>query len=530
MRHLLLAILCFVCLGAYAQSEKQYNAVGFYFDLGQKITDVYEDVNYKPDEFIKYSIKEGEEYTPGYYYDLSNNKVKGYLQYVSTNPKLFWFKESISAIERKIKAIDCNGYVIGNDSFAVIQNYHIERKLGSLPKKEKEFAEVIDKFDNMAFYKHTYMDMNQALITYIVKKDTGAFISFPKTKKGFKEVASEWFGAYPSLVQRIQSGELKNEDFPTIIKLYKYKRYFDTNRRIFYNQSGDETDDTTHASYYSIIHSVKDSVFHISYHNKKGVKLYEGQYTSFFPHRKLGDFTWYYPNGTKRKVLNYAFGKPTLTTTYFNNGQIHYVYKQSEEEGTVFRKVFSPEGKMLISNLGHGIETFYDSIAGKQITCEYESFKAKNVYYTDAQNRRVYRLCEKNSSLKSRLGLERLLNDVWTYPESSILNGSHGLALVKCIVEPDGLVSDIQLLKGVDGSINSNLNRVFSDFKSEPKWKPGKIGGEEVVQEVVISVDCFVQGYSWYRNNYFNNSFFMNQMMRQNMMRPPTPNLPAPRF
>lgn len=529
MKNLLLVSLCFVCLGAYAQSGNNYHAVGLYYDFGQKITDAYNDINYEPEKVVKFSIKEGEEYTQGYYFDLNNHKLKGYLQYGPSNPTIFWFKESIAGEKQKVKAKDCLGYVIGTDSFTVIQNFEIERKIGSTRITEKEFAEVIDQFDNMAFYKHTNMDLNQPLTTYLMKRDTGAYISFPKTRNGFKEVAAAQFGDYPSLIDRIQSGELKNADFPTVLKLYKYKRYYDKNRRIFYNQSGDETDDTTHASYYSVIHSVKDSVFHMSYHAKKGLKLYEGQYTSFFPHRNTGDFTWYYPNGAKRKVLNYVFGKPTITTTYFNNGEIHYVYKDTEE-GPVFRKVLSPEGKMLISNLGHGIETFYDSIAGKQLTCIFEAFKMKSVYYTDAKNRRVYRLCEKNANLKDRLGLERSINDIWTYPERSINDGSHGIALVKCIVEPDGLVSNIQLLKGVDGPINSVLNQIFSDFKREPKWRPGKIGGEEVPQEVIIPVDCFVQSFSWYRSNYYNNSFFMRQMMQQNMMRPPTPKLPTPRF
>lgn len=55
--------------------------------------------------------------------------------------------------------------------------------------------------------------------------------------------------------------------------------------------------------------------------------------------------------------------------------------------------------------------------------------------------------------------------------------GFEGKVLLQFIVETDGSVSNIQLVRGLDSLVDKELVRVVSN---SPKWTPGKQGDREV--------------------------------------------------
>lgn len=63
------------------------------------------------------------------------------------------------------------------------------------------------------------------------------------------------------------------------------------------------------------------------------------------------------------------------------------------------------------------------------------------------------------------------------YPEIAIENGIQGRVFVSFIVEPDGSVSNVEIVRGVDPSIDKEAVRVV---ESSPKWEPGTQKGENV--------------------------------------------------
>lgn len=63
------------------------------------------------------------------------------------------------------------------------------------------------------------------------------------------------------------------------------------------------------------------------------------------------------------------------------------------------------------------------------------------------------------------------------YPVVAAKNGIQGKVYVQFVVEKDGSVSDIELLRGVHPLLNQEALRVV---KSMPRWTPGKIKGEPV--------------------------------------------------
>jgi protein TonB len=57
------------------------------------------------------------------------------------------------------------------------------------------------------------------------------------------------------------------------------------------------------------------------------------------------------------------------------------------------------------------------------------------------------------------------------YPEIAKENGVSGRVMVQFTVNPNGTVSDVKVLRGVDPSLDKEAVRVI---QSSPKWTPGK--------------------------------------------------------
>ena len=63
------------------------------------------------------------------------------------------------------------------------------------------------------------------------------------------------------------------------------------------------------------------------------------------------------------------------------------------------------------------------------------------------------------------------------YPEQAMKEGIQGRVAVRFIVEKDGRVSNVRLLRSVQPSLDKEAIRVV---KSMPKWTPGKHNGKPV--------------------------------------------------
>ena len=63
------------------------------------------------------------------------------------------------------------------------------------------------------------------------------------------------------------------------------------------------------------------------------------------------------------------------------------------------------------------------------------------------------------------------------YPEISMENGEQGKVFVEFVVNEDGTVSNIKILRGVSRDIDVEAMRVV---KNMPKWTPAEIEGKKV--------------------------------------------------
>ena len=71
----------------------------------------------------------------------------------------------------------------------------------------------------------------------------------------------------------------------------------------------------------------------------------------------------------------------------------------------------------------------------------------------------------------------KYLNENIKYPEEAIKKKIQGRVFVTFVVEVDGSISDVKLLRGIGGGCDEEAIRVIENM---PKWEPGKQRGEAV--------------------------------------------------
>ncbi|MEG0795874.1 MAG: energy transducer TonB [Odoribacter sp.] len=63
------------------------------------------------------------------------------------------------------------------------------------------------------------------------------------------------------------------------------------------------------------------------------------------------------------------------------------------------------------------------------------------------------------------------------YPVLAAENGIQGKVYIQFVIEKDGSITDVKVIRGVDASLDKEASRVI---QSMPKWKPGKQRGKPV--------------------------------------------------
>ncbi len=86
--------------------------------------------------------------------------------------------------------------------------------------------------------------------------------------------------------------------------------------------------------------------------------------------------------------------------------------------------------------------------------------------------------------------LFKYLNESVKYPVIAQENNIQGRVIVQFVVEKDGSVTDVQVVRSVDPSLDKEAKRVIS---SMPKWSPGKQRGKAVRVKYTVPVNFKLQ-------------------------------------
>ena len=82
-------------------------------------------------------------------------------------------------------------------------------------------------------------------------------------------------------------------------------------------------------------------------------------------------------------------------------------------------------------------------------------------------------------------GLVNFINKTREYPYDAYMAGVQGRVLCSFIINVDGSVSDISVIRGCNHQLNREAVRVISEM---PKWKAGKMGNRAVPVMYILPI------------------------------------------
>ncbi len=82
--------------------------------------------------------------------------------------------------------------------------------------------------------------------------------------------------------------------------------------------------------------------------------------------------------------------------------------------------------------------------------------------------------------------LEKWVYQYLKYPEEALQEGIQGRVMVDFVIEKDGKITDVRVVKGVSPELDAEAVKVVS---ASPKWKPGRKAGEKVRVSMTIPVE-----------------------------------------
>lgn len=77
------------------------------------------------------------------------------------------------------------------------------------------------------------------------------------------------------------------------------------------------------------------------------------------------------------------------------------------------------------------------------------------------------------------------INSTRVYPQRAYERGIQGRVTLSFVIEADGSVSNVAILKGVEESLNREAVRIISKM---PDWEPGRLNGHPVPVRVIQTV------------------------------------------
>ena len=120
-----------------------------------------------------------------------------------------------------------------------------------------------------------------------------------------------------------------------------------------------------------------------------------------------------------------------------------------------------------------------------------EEYVAPEVVEDDVVEQEIFKIVEEMPSFPG--GEQKLMEFVGKnikYPQIARETGIQGRVFVNFVVEPDGSVSNVTVLRGIGGGCDEEAMRVV---KNMPKWKPGKQRGKAVRVQYMLPVNFRLQ-------------------------------------
>ena len=120
-----------------------------------------------------------------------------------------------------------------------------------------------------------------------------------------------------------------------------------------------------------------------------------------------------------------------------------------------------------------------------------EEYVAPEVVEEEVVEQEIFQIVEEMPSFPGgEAELMKYVGSHIKYPQIARETGIQGRVFVGFVVEPDGSISNVKLLRGIGGGCDEEAMRVI---KSLPKWKPGKQRGKAVRVSYMLPVNFKLQ-------------------------------------
>lgn len=521
----LFVMLIAVAVQSHSQVNSPNKALGMYFDINEIPIDNYIDFDYSPKDAFYITFKTDGEFVPGVYYDLNGEKISCNIKQSNLSTNVYY---KSGGLETLLSPSNCSGYVVGLDSFIVINNFQIDRALVKQTIKEPNWAQVITKTKNYTLLKHVYQKMvnNNFITTYIVKNDSSQLTSLFEEKTYL-----QFFGDFAAISDSLKKTRLTEDNIVSFAKHYDFKERYEKNERIYYSQTLDELRTPDNAAYYARIKGLNQLVWELEFFDTSNSLIFTGHFSSLFPRVKHGEFIWFYPDGSIRKKVNYKKNEiDGSVTEYFPNGKIHYVYKvpfdASEERN--YSKVINIEGKDVLDGKGNGVEVIHDSINNRQITRRFISNRLNSSTFQDENKNTILQQGDYNTYIRSVTPFHRRLRKDVKFPEEAFKIYKQGLVLIRFLVDNNGNIKSYNIIKGMGNQFDNQLLTFLGSANSRLKWNIPRFNNQPCFQEIVVPFTFEIQKIQHVNVYYHNNNWMWQQ---QNMMRTiPPPKMVVPTY
>ena len=81
------------------------------------------------------------------------------------------------------------------------------------------------------------------------------------------------------------------------------------------------------------------------------------------------------------------------------------------------------------------------------------------------------------------------LSDNFVYPDLDLEMGNQGVVYLQFVVEKDGSITDVEVIKGVSSGIDREAKRLL---KKSPKWTPGEVSGQQVRTRLRLPINFVI--------------------------------------
>lgn len=190
---------------------------------------------------------------------------------------------------------------------------------------------------------------------------------------------------------------------------------------------------------------------------ENGILIQEGDYDKGY---RLGEWKTYFPNKQLMLKENYSWDKLNgAYQSFWDNGQLQSegVYVNNKKAG--IWKGFYRDGKLAIRERYNELGAPEEGI------------------YLDQERKRlpVLQFVEMPSYPGGMAAFQAYIKKELKYPSYALKNKIQGTVKVSFVVNTDGTISEIEVLKGADVDLGAEAVRLI---KASGKWVPGKELGE----------------------------------------------------